>query len=544
MTDEEQDYYLQLMHKNTTLLNKLMEQLLQFRKIQNGKAKLQLQRHAIPQLLVDLVEGFSNYAEKQKLTLTLDIADEVAQHLQQTVCDADVIEKIVCNLLTNALKYTPQYGMITVGVSLDANRPEEYCITVQDNGMGIEPALQKQIFEPYERLKNTKKIAGTGIGLAYVRALVDLHQGQILLESEAGKGACFKVYLPANLKLEEEVLTEELRPTKAYTELEQPNRNEEITESRSDQWLPLEHCPSTGSTPTELTQTEKDVLLIVEDNEDLRNYLTQHFKDQFTVVTAGNGKEALQKIEERIPDLILTDVMMPEMDGTELTATIKSKWETSYIPVIMLTAMADNAAEMCGLSAGADYYLRKPFQPQQLDLIVQNMRQRQHNLQEHYQKEWNRIKAEKKEKPNHNHNDNATNLPKDSTTPCAEPISNSPAVADNPKPQKDHPFINKVNEYITTHISDPELTVEHLAEAVGVSSMQLYRKIKGIADTTPNDYIRQIRMNHAMQLLAEGELNIAEIAYATGYSDPKYFSKCFKAMYGKTPSQFKSESEE
>lgn len=544
MTDEEQDYYLQMMHKNTNLLNKLMEQLLQFRKIQNGKATLQLQRHAIPQLLEEIVDGFSNYAEKQNLTLILDIADEAAQCLQQTICDADVIEKIVCNLLTNALKYTPEYGMITVGISLDSNHPNDYCITVQDNGIGIEPALQKQIFEQYERLSNTKKIAGTGIGLAYVKALVDLHQGKILLESDADKGSCFKIYLPANLNLEEKVLTEDIQHTKEKKGCYQPQRSDKTTEIMSNEILPLERSHTAENENIELLHAEKDVLLIVEDNEDLRNYLKLHFKDQFTVVTAGNGKEALIKIEEQLPDLILTDVMMPEMDGTELTTTIKSKWETSYIPVIMLTAMADTAAEMCGLSAGADYYLRKPFQPQQLDLIVSNMRKRQHNLQEHYLNQWNTLKAEKGNKLTHGIHENTIKDHTDNKTPRKETSPNYPTATENLKTQRNHPFINKINEYINAHISDPELTVEHLAEAVGVSSMQLYRKIKATADTTPNDYIRQIRMNRALELLAEGELNIAEIAYAIGYSDPKYFSKCFKTMFGKTPTQFKSESDQ
>lgn len=483
LSDKQQETYLHIIHRNARLLNKLIGQLLNFRKIQDGKAKLQLSEHRLPLLLSELVNDFSSYAAHLQISLQFhNLCD-----IDTFVCDREAVERIIANLLTNALKYTPQGGKVEVTLSLPPHSPGYCCIGVADNGIGIDAQQLEQIFERFQRLPRAeKKAAGIGIGLAFVKALVELHQGFIKVDSVPQQGSCFQVYLPTHLTATQTATSENLKEVSSIEQMtETTDEGEEQTKKENGK--------------------EKENLLIVEDNNDLLLFLKHFLGHNFNIITANNGTEGLAAAQKILPDIIITDVMMPQMDGLEMTRMLKNDIQTSHIPVIILTAKSDIENEMEGLETGADYFLKKPFHPHQLELIVENI----HNNQKKMYRFLTHLLQRKAD---------------DNSQP--EPVS--------PKNE----WIGQVHAYITEHLNDPALNVETLAAQMNMSTMQLYRKLKPLTGTTPNEYIRNLRMQHAIELLHLGEMSVSEIAYTVGYSDPKYFSKCFKTLYGVSPSAY------
>ncbi|RGD76901.1 hybrid sensor histidine kinase/response regulator [Bacteroides caccae] len=482
LSSEQRTYYIELMYKNVQLLTKLIDQLLNFRKIERGKASFIPAKHNIIEQIESIVSNFRDLADKRNFTL--DFRNENIGN--DVVYDYDIIEKILYNLLSNAFKYTPEGGSILVEIY---HKQGMYKISVIDTGIGIEKDKINSIFTRFTRLQSPySNGAGMGIGLAYVKALVELHKGFIEVDSEVGKGSCFSFYFPDSLKPEKD-------DDVTYSSVLQPTIDNVSTVNISNSSL--------HSNEEEIS-SEKLTMLIVEDNSDLQTYLYQYFISDFNIITANNGKEALTMVYDKMPDMIITDVMMPEMDGLEFSTKVKNNLLSSHIPIIMLTAKSEKENEMEGLETGVDYYLKKPFDPQQLRVIVTNIIQSRKNFQKN----------------------------------LLEKLNGKPDELQKLE-SADEKFSRKVHEYIKNHISDSELSVERLASEMGMSSMHLYRKMKSLFGVTPNDYIKNIRLKYAAELLAEHKLTISEVAYEVGFNDPKYFGKCFKAAYGVSPSEYK-----
>ena len=480
LSSSQSQYYIDLMSKNVQLLNRHIEQLLNFSKLQNGKAHLHLAYHNISNLTYQTINNFKELAAQRKISLSF--SDKTTLGL--VVCDRNAIEIILCNLLTNAIKYSHEEGTVQVTLTIPSDRQNYYRISVQDEGIGISEEQQKDIFKRYTRLYNAEsKASGIGIGLAYTKSLVDLHKGEIHVNSKINEGSCFSVYLPITMH--------DSLDTTLQTNISNHSTIHENVTLKSSKEL------------NKIQETQQDTLLIVEDNEDLRTFLFNLFTNRYRILLAGNGKEGLVMTNQYLPDIILTDVMMPKMNGIEMTEHIKGNFVTSHIPIIMLTAKGETTDELEGLNAGANYYLKKPFLPDQLEVIVQNIQHHQAQMREHL---IYKLSEEQ-------------NLEK-------------------MKSQTKDEFLLHAEDYIRDHISSPELTVERLAEAMNVSSVHLYRKLKSMANTTPNDLIRNIRMEYAISMLAEEKMNISEVAYAIGFNDPKYFSKCFKTIYGMSPTTY------
>ena len=480
LSPEQKAYYLNLMSRNIQMLDRLIEQLLNFSKIQNGKVRLHPGYHNLPQLVKQVVSTFTEYAAQKNIAI--NVIDKTT--LSNVICDSHAIETILSNLLSNAVKYSHEGGHIELTLSVPANRENTYCISVKDEGIGISEKNLKDIFKRYARMENAdKKAGGIGIGLAYTQSLVHLHQGEITVESQLGEGSCFNVYLPIKMDDVDRMLENFdmiNRPTLPEVAIENPRKPESAA---------LLHRPS-------------GTLLIVEDNKELQSFLQQCFCERYQILLANNGKEGLALAGVHLPDLIISDVMMPEMDGIEMTRKIKENYITSHIPIIMLTAKAEVKDELEGLNSGANFYLKKPFLPQQLELIVKNIQDQQLKMREH--------------------------LLAGNTTDKGESAHRDTASA----------FLQKASDYVRENLSSLDLNVETLSEAMHMSSVHLYRKMKQEGDITPNDFIRNIRMECAIEMLLAKDKNVAEVAYSVGYSDPKYFSKCFKTLYGMSPSAY------
>ena len=478
LSTELQHFYVDLMYRNIQLLNRQIEQLLNFSKIHNGKANLRLEYHDVDQLIQHTVNNFTLYAKHKQISLIYKCNVSVGKIL----CDSNAIETIICNLLSNAIKYSPERSKVSIELSLPTNHPEYFCFSVCDEGIGISEEQQQSIFKRFARLDNAEsKSSGMGIGLAYTKALVDLHHGEITVRSKLNEGSCFSVFLPTTLAENDYVIRHE--GNLSYEHLRY--FDEKLPDGR------------------EFKECHGDTILIVEDNPDLQEFLKHFFEAEYNVLLSNNGADGLQKARLHLPDLIITDVMMPEMDGIEMTRILKKSSLTSYIPIVILTAKAEMIDELRGRESGANYYVKKPFNTRQLELIVQNIHMQQKDMREH--------------------------LIHDVSSDLNKEIDGS-LVADS--------FYSKVEGFIKENLSSPELTVEKISAAMNMSRTNFYRKLKEDANIAPGDLISHIRMRNAVEMLLHKDMNISDVAFAVGYSDPKYFSRSFKTVYGMSPSAY------
>jgi CheY-like chemotaxis protein/AraC-like DNA-binding protein len=412
--------------------------------------------------------------------------------------DADKIEKILTNLITNAFKFTAPGGEISVGFKYLNSMDQEVIswaeISVRDTGKGIPPEMIDKIFDRFFQVSSsdTRDFEGTGIGLALTRELVDIYKGQINVESEVGKGSYFRIRLPGSRDQfnEDEMV------------IIQPETKPEIKINPVD----LIESVSVEKEPQEVRITQrkqaKPVILIVEDNSDLRKYISQHLLDDYQVREAANGKVGFKKATECIPDLVISDLMMPEMDGMEMCRRLREDERTSHIPVIMLTARADRDSKLNGLETGADDYIIKPFDAAELQIRIKNLIAQRKKLQERFHR-------------NYFIDDRITGLE-----------------------DADERFLRKAKDIIDNHISDPGFNTESFSRYLGLSRSQLYRKLQGLADQSPGEFIRKLRLKHSLVLLDKGFDNIAQIAYQVGFSDPSYYARCFRKLYGVSPSEY------
>lgn len=471
-TTEEKTHF-ELIHRNARRLLNLVNQLLDFRKIEVQKVKLNPSPGDIIQFIRELAYSFSDVSEKKHIRLTFNSA---IPGLQMSF-DHDKVEKIIFNLLSNAFKFTPEGGQVTVELSFD---PEEIFlkIDVADNGIGIPADKLSHIFERFFQNELPASIVnpGSGIGLSIAYEFVKIHGGFITVQSETGKGSRFTVLLP--ITLHEARITDE----------EGPALSENIIES-------VENV--TGE-----TGNLKPVLLLVEDSEDFRIYLRDNLKKSYAVIEASNGKLGLEKAIAEIPDIIICDVMMPEMNGVELCRNLKRDPATSHVPVILLTARNSDEQKIEGFQSGADDYITKPFSFEVLQFRIKNLIEKRQRFQKQFGKHLD-VKASEIQ---------ITSL--------------------------DEKFIHNAIRVVEDNLSNKDFLVEEMSRLMGMSRVLLYKKMLSLTGKTPTDFIRTIRLQRAAQLLEKSQYTIAEIAYEVGYSDPKYFSKHFKAHYHMLPSVY------
>ncbi len=489
---------LNVIHRNTFKLLQLINQLLDFRKIEKGSISLQAQQHDIVKCAEEVFDTFKFMAERKKLSYSFNHESTYIN----LWFDFEKIDKVITNLLSNAFKYTTE-GSIQLSLKTlhDKNQLE---ISVTDTGTGIDKNQIENIFNLYYQSSNASNLnqAGSGIGLALAKQYVDLHHGQIELSSTIGKGSCFTVLIPlGNQHLNENELApntiannfirQEIEPaSKRFIEADiEPDNKEVFSDVLSD-------------IPTK----EKPMMLIVEDNADIRDYIKSSFENDFQIAEASDGLMGLKKAINIIPDLIISDVMMPKMDGFEMCSRIKEEELTCHIPVIMLTAYSGEEKQWEGFVSGADDYVTKPFNIKILQKKMKNIYQTRERLIDKF---------------------------KNSDTLNIQSLSSK---------ESDQKFLSKAIGIIEEHLSDTTLSVEHFSDQFGMSRRNLLRKLKGITGLSVNEFIRTIRLKKSVELIYADDLNISEIAYQVGFSDPKYYSKCFKSQFGKSPKDYKLNS--
>jgi signal transduction histidine kinase/DNA-binding response OmpR family regulator len=463
---------LKVIDRNAHRLLELVNQLLDFRKVEQQRVVMHFAPHNIYELLQNVGVRFAPTFEQGGKQFIIDHPDE---HFTAIV-DKEAVTKVVSNLLTNANKYSKDQVRLSCIVEPDG---EHFSIIVSDNGIGIREEDRRRIFEPFFQAQDNKP--GTGIGLNIVKNIVDLHHGEITVESEVGRGSTFRVVLP---------VVQEVCDESAVVSTTQQTTSTPIVSS------PL---PSIEQT----TENGVPSMLIVDDSEDMVNFLRDNFSEKYHVITAGDGIEALDQLSKNEVSIIISDWMMPRMDGAELCRQVRRNPLTSHIPFVMLTAKTDDDSKVEGMDVGADTYIEKPFSVQYLEACIRNMLEIRRKLIEKF-----------------------------STLPL-EPVTE---IASNPT---DNDFLIQMNKVIEENFSNSELNVNFLAEKLNISRSGLFAKIKTLANVTPNEMIQIIRLKRAAQLLLENKYTISEVAYMVGFTNASYFSKCFQKQFGIRPSDYR-----
>lgn len=461
---------LQLINRNARRLLNLVNQLLDFRKVEVQEVKLNTSEGDIIGFIKYLVYSFSDLSEKKNIHLSFNSS---VQQLE-TFFDQDKVEKVLFNLLSNAFKFTPDGGNVRVELSLTEKEERIFLlIKVIDSGIGIATDKHEKIFERFyqDELPGNLVNQGSGIGLSITAEFVKVHGGTIEVESEPGKGSCFIVALPVS-RLESETVMS-LMPD---------GGNDQDADPRD--------------------KTGKPVVLLIEDNEDFRFYLKENLKDHYTVLEAANGRAGLSKAQSVVPDLIVSDIMMPEMNGIELCRQIRSDVLTSHIPIILLTARAAGEQKIEGFDAGANDYVTKPFSFEILQARIKNLLAQREASQKQFQKHFD-VKASNVE---------VTSL--------------------------DEKLIKRAIEVVEQNMTEPDFSIEDLSHELGMSRVYLYKKLVSLTGKSPLDFVKTIRLQHAAQLLEKSDLNVSEVAYRVGFNNPKYFTKCFKEEYKVLPSAY------
>jgi len=477
--DPAQQSQFQMIYRNAKRLLNLVNQLLDFRKMEVQEVKLSLSEGDIIKFIKETAQSFSDLSDKKNIEFSFHTTVDSFE----TVFDQDKLEKILFNLLSNAFKFTPAHGKITVSVSL-ADRSENskwLMMRVTDTGIGIPPENYERIFERFfqQSLPNSMVNQGSGIGLSITREFVKAHGGTISVESELYHGSTFVVQIPVQNIIGMATATD--------------------VEEQDDQLL--ESVPLTpGEEAAELGKQKKPVLLIVEDNEDFRFYLKDNLRLLYRIIEAANGKEGLRMASQHIPDLIVSDVMMPEMNGIELCKKIKNDRLLSHVPVILLTARTAAEQKLEGFDSGADDYITKPFNFEILQSRIKNLIQRRESFHKDFRKQVE-VKAS---------DINITSL--------------------------DEKLIQNAIKIVEEKISDADFSVEDFSQELGMSRVHLYKKLMSLTGKSPLEFIRSIRLQRAAQLLEKSQLTVAEIAYKVGFNNPKYFAKYFKDEFNVLPS--------
>lgn len=484
---------LKMVQRNALALQQLVSNILDFRKIQNGKMELKLYRFDIVKTLTMWVGDFQLTAERKQIRLHLDVDDLKGSH--EMIADQDKISRIVFNLLSNALKYTPAGGEIFVSLK---DEGANLRLDVKDTGKGISQDEADKIFERFFQAKGAA--SGTGIGLALVKSFVELHHGETRVESELGKGSDFIVVIPREQEGDSQVIHNDVDIVDNSVNASASTGKNVVDESVL-QYID-DGDRSRGKVQRLVSEnTNRPTVLVIDDNTDIRQYERTLLQDEYVVLEAADGKEGLAVALKEVPDLVICDVMMPVMDGLELTEQLKTNTATSHIPVIMLTAknLEEHRAE--GYEHGADSYITKPFHSKVLLARIENLLRQRQLLKNLYQ---GTKEAEKE-------------------------------ISEAHLEDRDKQFLKQLQAIIQKNLSDSEFGVEDMGQQIGLSRVQLYRKVKAMTGSSVVDLLRKARLAKARRLLETRSMSVSEVAYEVGFSAPSYFTKCFKEEYGMLP---------
>ncbi|MDD4991268.1 MAG: two-component regulator propeller domain-containing protein [Paludibacter sp.] len=472
---------LSIIHRNANGLLELVNQLLDFRKLDVQKDTLNLSVGDVVAFIKDICYSFTELANRKAINFSFSTS---VSELRMEF-DPEKMRKVISNLLSNAFKFTPNNGKIdvTIGLIQQLNDAKQTLkITVADSGIGIPAKDLERVFERFYRVENAENgnQTGTGVGLHIVSEYVKLHNGDIGVESQPGKGSVFTFALPVTQHIHEEIISQNVQ-------------EEEIPEELTGEEAVL----------VEDHRSKLPLMLVVDDNEDFRNFISAMFTDSYRILKAEDGEIALKIILDKMPDLIICDVMMPNMDGFELCRMVKQDIRISHIPIILLTAKAGEENKYKGLEAGAEDYIAKPFNMEMLTLKVSRIIERQKKTRDQFKHKV------------------------DITTTDVEITS------------MDEKFVKKAVALVEENLSSSEFLVEDLCREMGMSRVYFYKKILSLTDKTPSEFIRFIRLKRAADLLEKSQLFVNEVAFQVGFNDPKYFRKYFKDEYGVSPNEYK-----
>ncbi len=485
---------LSIVKKNSQKLMQLVNQLMELAKLETGILKLEVAEGDLADFLRTIVCSFLSLAERKKIIYKYELPEAP----WPVYFDRNILDKIVTNLISNAFKFNPAHGEVCVllhyneGVTTDNQAFVN--LSVRDNGKGIPEKDFTKVFDRFYQVSDadTREQEGTGIGLAITKELVDLYRGEILLESKLTVGSTFTLKIPVsknsfkpdefreNLsRLEEDLFKETIE-----SEVAENNEPSEIEPGNMDKDVP--------------------VILIVEDNTDLRCFMKQQLASEYHIYEAENGIEGLSRAIELIPDLVITDLMMPLMDGREMCENIKNDERTSHIPLIILTAKADKNSKLDGLETGADDYLIKPFDIDELQVRATNLIKQRENLREKFKREF--------------------------ITMPIDPISISPS----------DKLLLKTLKILNQNLGDPEFNIESMSKELHISRAQLFRKVQAITSFTPKELLRNLRLKRAASLFDSGHNNVTQVMYEVGINNHSHFAKCFRELNGVNPSAYKN----
>lgn len=475
---EEQYELLTLIKKNSNRLLYLISEIIEFRSYENGKMKMHYTKGNLKEFIEEINPLFSDWVKRKQINFRF-IVDDASFEM---TFDKEKIEKIYFNLISNALKFVNELGEVRIYLKKKILENIDYVeLSVYNSGSYIPLEVLNNVFDRFYKVDQSDE--GTGIGLSLTTSLVDAHGGKIDVCSDKNTGTTFRVLLPS--------LSNDLMPSDTYVA--------GYTESR----LELETIELDSDFEIQISQNEdKPVVLVIEDNYDMRKFIQQILCKEYSIITADNGADGLTMAKKYIPDIIISDVMMPEKDGFELCRILKENLSTNHIPIILLTACSLDEQKSVGFESGADAYIPKPFNAHLLKIRVRKLIESRQKMKEAFSNNLiNDIKIESLGEMEQN-------------------------------------FINDFQVYVEKYISNSELSVDELADNLKLSRSQLYRKIKSLTNYSPNELIRIIRLKYAKQLLNGKIKSISEVAYEAGFSSPSYFAKCFKDIYGESPTEY------
>ncbi len=478
--DESSRENLGLVHRNARRLLALVNQLLDLSRIEAQQMKLRTQETEIVEFVRGVAASFESLAVRRSIQLSVAWTEPIVGYI-----DSDVMEKILTNLLSNAFKFTNDGGQVTLELWKDVSS-QAFCITVSDTGIGISPDQLDRIFDRFYQVDDThtREREGTGIGLALTKELVHLHKGEITVSSEPGHGSTFTVKIPfARNRFGPEEISAEPR----MKEDSVPQTAISASSGEEVQDVPGEAAPA---------------LLVIEDNADMRRYIRERLQHSYAITEAENGVAGVEMAIASVPDLIISDVMMPMMDGFEVCKRLKEDVRTSHIPIILLTAKAGTGHRIEGLQIGADDYLVKPFDAKELQVRAANLIEQRRLLRA-------RFRTEVVLKP--------------------QDITVTPV---------DHQFLNRVMALVEEHMGESDFDTEFMAKELFLSRMQLHRKLKALTDRSPHDFVRAMRLQRAAQLLRKRAGNVSEVAFEVGFNNLSHFAKSFREEFGQSPSEF------
>ena len=477
---------LEMVQRNTRILIQLVGEILDFRKVQNNKAELHLNRFYLQQELTTWTEDFRTVAARRGITIRVDVSG--VEDDAMLIADRDKMEHVYFNIMSNALKYTPDGGCITTTL---LHHDHCYTLRIADTGKGIPTEELPHLFERFYQAKGA--IGGTGIGLSLVKAYIDMHRGSVHAESAEGKGTTFIIELP-----DSQPGYDPAKDAPAATQAEKGLVDDNYIATDTTAQEAAERI-----TNAEDFDAERPLVLIIDDNNGMRAYLRSILQDKYNVSEATNGEQGLEKARREVPKLVVCDVMMPVMDGLEFTKRLKEDTATSHIPVVLLTARSLSEQRKEGYDTGADSYITKPFSGQVLLSRIENLMRSRVMLRSVFA--GDKQEAEEEEKLN----------------------------------AADKSFVGRLRAAIQENLGDSDFSVERLGEEIGLSRVQLYRKVKALTGQTPVELLRKARLAKARQLLEKTEKSVSEIAYEVGFTSPSYFNKCFKDEFDINPSSLR-----